>query len=904
MSTTILTTKLYVPPPRPGWVSRPRLVQRLDEGLDRRLTLISAPAGFGKTTLITSWLHGTGERLSVRPSVAWLSLEQGDNVPARFLDYVIAAFQTIGEGIAETAKSLLEAAQPPPLNHLMTLLINDLVGLTGPTVLVLDDFHVIDHPDIHRAMTFLLDHLPPRAHVIIATREEPSLPLARLRVQGQATEIRLHDLRFTREEAAAFLNQTMGLTLSAEAIDTLESRTEGWVAGLQMAALSLRGPSTPLRAGRSTALTASPTAPGTSMALGADDFGCGQHFIIEYLGAEVLRQQPAAIRAFLRQTSILDRLCAPLCDAVTGQANSRSYLKQVEQANLFLIPVDDQHQWYRYHSLFADFLRNELAEWEQTPLHTRASAWYEAHGFMPEAIRHALAAHDLAAAERLICSDVEPTLSRGGFTTLLTWLNALPDEVVRARSDLSAYKAWILYLRGEIVQAEEYAAAAAEAQRPDDPPALRGMFLAFRAYLELSRGDPHHAVELGRETLALLGGTKSFFRTTALYHLGQAQRLTGDRQAAIQTLREAVTLGQQLGHPVITLEALGYVTLLLFQQGQLREAIALCHDALGRYTDERGQPLPMAGLVLIPLGTLYLETNDLEQAERCLTTGLELCEQMGTVYYTLVGRRSLAKVQYVRGDLDAVWETLAAARRLASQSESPRRVRMVNAVTAEVQLRQGHIAAAARTLTEVQRSREARSVYENLTLVRLRLAEGEPCAAHELLDELEHSARAQGCHGTLVTVHVLQVLTEKALHRHAAAVARMDDALALAAGSGYRRPFLDEGSGIADVLRERRHVAPDFVDSLLSALPSARANEPDARPSSAAAANKVLTEPLGDTQLTILRLVADGLSNQEVADKLGITVGTTKWHLSEIYGKLGVASRTQALAHARRLRLI
>jgi LuxR family maltose regulon positive regulatory protein len=898
MSLTILTTKLSVPPPRPDWVLRPRLTDRLAQALSRKLTLVCAPAGFGKTTLITSWLHGQAEP---RPSrVAWLSFDQDDNTPLAFISYLIAALQTLDPAIGQTAKSLLEepieGRQRPAGRHLMTLLLNDLAALPEMSVLVLDDFHVIDHPDVQTALAFFLEHLPSRLHLVVATREEPALPLARLRVQSAVTEIRLQDLRFTREETTAFLDRTMGLQLSPEAVASLETRTEGWVAALQMAALSLRGRES--------------TAPGLpSLAPATGDFGGTHRYLIDYLAAEVLRQQPAEVRAFLRQTAILDRLSGPLCDAVTSQADSRSRLRQLEKANLFLIPLDDEQQWYRYHALFADFLRTELGEDEQRALHRRAADWHEAHGFLPEAIKHALSAHDLVAAERLIRNSVDATLNSGGFSTLLGWLNALPPELVRARSDLAAYKAWILYLRWEIAEAEDYAAAANAARSPDDPPVQRGMLLGFQSYLALTRGDPARAVELGHEALSLLGDTRSFFRTTALCHLGQAQRLTGHRHAAIQTLRQAVTLGRQLGNHLITLEALGYLTLLQYQQGQLPDAIALCREGLDLYTDARGQPLSMAGLVYVPLGSLYFETGDQEHARHYLTTGIELCKQVGTVYYTLAGQRTLAKLHFAAGETALAWDMLAAARRLAEQSGSQRRLRMVNVMIAELELREGQIAASERTLAGLRADPEARSEHENLIVAHLLLAKGDADAARTLLQGLEDAAQQKGRLGTLVGIHVLQARAEQVQRRPAAALGRLEQALSLAAHAGYRRAFLDEGAVLVPLLTERRHVAPEFVDGLLAALgpsqPSPRVSVPDeAAAAAVASANQALIEPLGASQLEILRLVAEGRSNQEIGDTLGITLGTTKWHLNQIYGKLGVASRTQAVAEARRAKLL
>ena len=891
MSTTILTTKLHVPPARQDWIYRPRLLARLDEGLRRKLTLVSAPAGFGKTTLVASWLHGLGERLPPPPRVGWLSLDEDDDKPLRFAAYLIAAGRKLDAGVGQTAMSLLEAPQPPAFEHLTTLLLNDLAELGGPAVLVLDDFHLLSSREVLATATFFLEHLPPQLHLILSARDEPNLPLARWRGQGQVAELRLEDLRFTREETAAFLARTIDVPVSDELVAALESRTEGWIAALQMAALAMRG-------GQRRGGAESATADVRDLAGAARD-------VIDYFGAEVLRQQPPAVRIFLRQTSILDRLSAPLCDAVTGQHESRAMLGQLAQANLFLIPLDDYRRWYRYHPLFADFLRSELSATEQRALHRRASEWYETHGFPPEAIKHALAAQDLDAAERLIRSCKEETFSRGGFSTLLAWLDALPDEVVRARSDLAADKAWILSLRGEVAAAEEYAAAAMQTERADDPPVERGMLLGFRAHLAIQRGDPAQGLELGRAALALLGNTKSFFRTTALSHLGQAQRLVGDRQAAIETLRQAVTVGHLLGHHLITLEALGVLTLLLYEQGQLREAIVLCQQAAGQYVDERGKPLPMTGLVLIPLGTLYFESNQLDRAESQLREGIALSQQLGTVYYTLLGLRTVARLQHVRGEIEAGWQTLAVARQLAVQSQSPRRVRMVDAVLAELRLRQGQLAAAAPVLAGLPPTAAERSHAENLAVARLLWMQGRLPEAKRLLAEVEASARRQGRLGTLVAVHVLRALSEKGKQRSAEALDHAAEALSLGAQTGNVRPLYDDAAELAALLAERRQAAPELADAVLAAAalaaPSAAA-VPDA--TMGLAANQALAEPLSGTQLSVLRLVAEGLSNQEVANRLGITLGTTKWHLNQIYGKLGVASRTQAVAHARGVRLL
>lgn len=882
MSTPILITKLSIPTRRADWVVRPRLIERLDQGLKRKLTLLSAPAGFGKTTLIASWLHGLGDRHSDPPNVAWLSLEDDDNDPLRFLTHFIAAWQTVDPSVGQTARHFLDTPRVPELSRLMTLLINDLASLPDQSLLVLDDYHVINRSELQSAIAFFLDHLPTHCHLVIATREEPSLPLHRLRVRWEVTEIRLQDLRFTSEEAADFLNSTMGLKLTAEAAQTLEDKTEGWIAGLQMAALSLRG-----RARRL----------GTNSAdLDLDGFGGGHSYIIDYLAAEVLKQQPSEIRSFLSKTSILDRFNASLCEAVTGREDSQATLSHLEKANLFLIPLDDRRHWYRYHHLFADFLRTELAEDEKVALHRLASQWHESRGFMPEAIKHSLAAGDQMTTVRLIRSSAEEALRNGGFTTILNWVDALPEEIVRAHSDLSVHKGWILYLRGEIAAAEIYARLAVENQRDDAPPVQRGMLLGFRAYLAINRAEPAKAVRFAEEALALLGDTESFYHTTALSHLGQAQRLVGERQTAIKTLRRAIALGQRLGNHLMTLEALGYLTQLLYQQGQLREAILLCEQAARQYLDGRNLPLPMAGLVYVPLGMLYYETNDLERSHHHLTTGIALCQQMGTVYPTLVGQRTLAKLYYARGDVEAMWETLAAARDLAAKSENQRRIRLINAVTAELQLRQGHVEAAVLTLADLPVKARDRSEQENLTYARLLIAEGQAQAAHGLLRQLEQFAQQQGRRGSLITIHLLQSLAHHSLNQSVAALDYIEQALVLAAAEGYRRVFLDEGIAVVALMKQRKQVTPTFVASLLEAFPDL--------PDQSSTHVPRLIEPLTETQMTILRLVAEGLSNRDIAARLTITEGTTKWHLNQIYGKLSVSSRTQAVAQARNLRLL
>src|SRR5262249_19334156 len=436
------------------------------------------------------------------------------------------------------------------------------------------------------------------------SREEPPLPLARWRVRGQLVEIGFQDLRFTHEEAAAFLDQVMGLNLTAEAIDQLEERTEGWVAGLQMAALSLR--KSPQNA--------------SSIAQTIDTFG-GQHrYVVDYLAAEVMRQQPDHIRDFLEKTAILNRLTATLCDAVTGQTNSEAILAHLEHANLFLISLDEQRQWYRFHHLFADFLRAALPRGEQQALHRKACQWYEAHHFTAEAIHHALAAEDFETAAELIARYNDEELKPRGLTTLLGWLNALPEDVVVGNSLLTARKGHILYLRGEAEKAENYAAIV-RATPLDIPPQYRGELCVFLADLAINQGNASDCLKLAQEALSLLNDTGSFSRTLALSLAGQAQRLLRDFKAAIHTLRQAFEWGLRSGNHLVGLNALSHLAPLLYFQGQRLEAMILCQQTAEAYLDVRGHPLPLSGLLHIPLGILHYEANELEQSRRHLEIG-------------------------------------------------------------------------------------------------------------------------------------------------------------------------------------------------------------------------------------------------------------------------------------------
>ncbi|MEW6730603.1 MAG: LuxR C-terminal-related transcriptional regulator [Acidobacteriota bacterium] len=892
MSRTLLGTKLHIPPLGRALVPRQRLISQLESGLNVKLSLVLAPAGFGKTTLITSWIRSWQDTQShTHPQVAWLSLDRNDDDPSQFGSYCILALQTIAPHLGEVAESMLGLPQPMTPEHMISSLINDLAGWHRPILLVLDDYHFIQSQEIHDAIAFALDYAPPQFHLLITSREEPPLPLARWRVRGQLVEIGFQDLRFTHEETAAFLDQVMGLKLTTEAISQLEERTEGWVAGLQMAALSLR------------------KCPQNSAAIArAIGTFSGQHrYVVDYLAAEVMRQQPTHIRDFLQQTAILDRLTASLCDAVTGQTNSEAILAQLEHGNLFLISLDEQRQWYRYHHLFADFLRTALPIAQQQVLHRKASQWYEAHHFTAQAIHHALAAEDFETATRLIIRYNDDELKRGGLTTLLGWLNALPEEVVRSNIVLSVRKGHILYLRGRTEEAQPYAAIVEAMLHSDIPPLDRGEACVFLADLAINQGRAADCLRLAQEALSCISHPQAFSRTLALSLAGQAQCVLRDFNGAIQTLEQAVEWGRQSGNHLVSLNALSHLAQRLYFQGRRLEAVVICQQAVETYVDGHGQPLPISGLLHVPLGILYYEANELEQGRRHLEIGVALCQQLGMLHLSLTGQRILAKLQFAQGEIETAFATLSDAQQLAARLGNARAERAIIAVTADLHLRQGNTAAAANMLEtsiSLNNGPQVLRDRERLTRIRLRLAQNQPQMAESLLQELAQIVEKDGRVARLITIYILQAITTHTLKDQQTALKLMEKAIRLAAPGNYQRLFLDEGCTVGLLLQPLRHIAPDFVTRLLRTLISI-GNSSEARPAVAIfEQGEMLSERLSEREREVLRLVAAGLSNEAIGSKLFISVGTVKWYLNGIYHKLDVRSRTEAVARARQHQLL
>lgn len=873
----LLKAKLALPPAPPMNLSRLRLMELMSEALTRPVTLLCAPAGFGKSTLLSAWSREAVDR----PAVAWLGLDEDDSDPARFFDYIRAALQSAAVDVSRTAAASLPGSGAPGAKDRMALLLDDLAELDHPVVLVLDDYHTVDNAEIDAALAFLVEYLPEQLRLVLATREAPRLPLSRWRTRQWMTEIGTDELRFTFDEAAAFLARTMGLTIDAESVRTLAARTEGWVAGLQIAALSLqRHIGT-----RGTAELAQVVAA----------FSGEHRHVIDYLAGEVMRQQPEAVHEFVRKTCILDGFSADLCDAVTGRTDSRQLLAQVERANLFLRRLDDHGRWFRYHQLFADFLRNSLDDVEKVALHRRASAWFESQGMGQEAIKHALAGRSNADAVRLLRGVVEDMLARGELPTLLSWLDMLPEVLVRQHQDLAGYKAWLLFMSGRTAEAQEYYALTSTATQVDVAHGQLEIVFALQSFLAINSEHPERAIELSQQALARIGDRTSFFRVWPLFYQGLGLLRSGRPKEAVPILRQALDLGWAYGHRMTALDTLGHLAPLMSAQGQLREAQLLCREFLARCSPSDEAQAPISGLILVPMGMLAYERNELGEAVELLEAGTALCRRLGCMYHALAGTCSLAKALHAQGAREKAWNALAEAREFAEGSRIARRLRMVLLTTADLQLRESNLEAARRSLEELGPSLD--SLPEGLLLhARQLLASGQTLAAMRILCDAEAACRSDGQAGVLVGVHLLQALGHRANGGRAATLECLENAVSLAASGGYVRAFLDADEAVMGLLRHVTRAAPAFVNSLLAL----------SRELDATAALTVEPAPGGltPTQREVLRLVSQGLGNQQIAAQLVITVGTAKWHVSQILEKLGVRNRAQAVARARELKVL
>ena len=880
MAIPILATKLYVPPPRSRVVLRPRLDGRLDEGLGRRLTLVSAPAGFGKSTLIAEWVAGCGL------SVAWLSLDEGDAEPTRFLAYLVEALRTVRPGVGEVVLAALGTPQPQPIATILTPLVNELDALPTDVVLVLDDYHSVDVGPVDEALTFLLEHRPSRVHVIIATREDPGLPLARWRARAELAEIRAADLRFTPDEGAAFLNQVMELGLSAGDVDALGATTEGWAAGLQLAAISLRGHEDAAAFIRS--------------------FSGSNRFVLDYLVEEVLARQPPAIGEFLLRTSILDRLCGPLCDAVTSDPSTpgQPTLEHLERANLFLVPLDGERHWYRYHHLFRDLLRQRLGQSESAAvvdeLQARASVWHEANGFDLEAFRHAAAGHDLERAERLIMGHGPSLQISDSFVAAGAWISSLPPETLDARPSLRIVWAQVLLATGRTEGFEEVlvAAEAALGKQADDERTrdLLGQVAALRAILAFVEHRTEDFVVESQRALQLLR-SDDLTRALAAWASGYAHEVAGERATAGKAYREALAMSRATGYRFGEMNASIGIARMQEIDNELRLAAETYEDTIRRAAD-----LPWSWISDAHLGLsrILYEWNDLDAAWERGQQALGLARRLENTDRPAACLVLLARVKLARGDLAGAARILAEAERSVRDQDCDREAPAMAAARAAISLRAGDVDRTARLAEE-----------SDLPVVRARvlLSRGDADAALSALAAYRRQAESRAWLDDRLRALVLQALAHRAAAHTTEAVSLLGEAMQIGEPEGFVRLFVDEGPPMARLLREAAAAGlhREYCLRLLGAFstdatggelggPPSHRDRPDAAVG--------LADPLSKRELELLGLIAQGLSNQDIAERLFLSPQTVKVHVRNIYSKLDVSSRTQAVARARLLGIL
>ncbi|MHB1132478.1 MAG: LuxR C-terminal-related transcriptional regulator [Chloroflexota bacterium] len=897
----LLATKLRQPRLRASIVSRERLTERLDSGRSRVLTLVSAPAGFGKTTLLSEWLAGAAPDVPT----AWLSLDKDDNDPVRFLTYIVVALNGVQENVGAAALTMLRSPHPASTRAVLTSLLNDLAGLPDDLILVLDDYQAIDAPAVHDAFAYLLGNLPPQVHFVIATRSNPPLPLSRLRARAQLVEIRGHELLFTLEESETFLNRVMGLDLNTGDVTALQQSTEGWIVGLQLVAVSLQGRR-------------------DVSSLVERVTGAHRH-IVDYLVDEVLNHQSDADRLFLLRTSVLRELTGPLCDAVTGRLDSDKVLARLERANLLVTPLDAEGHTYRYNHLFAECLLDRLGaeEPDNVPeLHRRASQWYGQRGFVDEAIGHALTGGDLEAAARLVEEQAPMLLGHGGIVVLLNWINRLPEVLVHARPRLSVQVARALALVGQPEAAEQYleSAEGALAGLPtEEVQLLQGQVAAIHASIATQRADAQRTIHFARQALSRLPTSEPFMRGLAAFNLGDAYLLTGDVVLAGAAFADAVELSLVTGSLHMVTLSSAYLARTEMLRGRLREAERVCQRALdlvAQLSDAPARTVPTLGLLYAFLGQVRRELGDLEGAEQYLRQALELGEQSGYVEVLAATYWALARLHRAQADVLAGLSMIESAIESANEPRLSVMRRLLLAERADL-LVSLHRLEEAESWAREHRVGEAIDFglpheRECLSLARLRLARGEAPEAVKLLARLLGPAEAAKRSGVVIEILALQALALQESGQLASALSALSRALVLGEPEGYVRTFADHGEPLAPLLRQvaTRGNAAEYVARLLAAIasPGKSVVDPASHVTSASERAAELrrqgVEPLTAREGEVLRLLADGASNQGIADALTVSEGTVKAHISHILGKLGAHNRTEAVARARQFGLL
>jgi LuxR family maltose regulon positive regulatory protein len=914
MSAPLLATKLSIPSIGKYLVDRPFLLTRLYECLnpDCRLVLISAPAGFGKTTLLSSWIADirSSERQPV-PSIAWLSLDDRDNDPVLFWSYVIASIQTRWEAIGKQSQNLLRIAIPPDLEGSLVLLINDLAGISDPLILILDDYHLIRNPALHQSIAFLLEHTPAQFHVILASRTDPPLPLALMRARGQLVEIRLNDLRFSTEDAKSFVNVGMGLKLSAQSIEALNQKTEGWIAGLKMAALSLREAASSGDNERIEDLIAS--------------FSGSNRYILDYLIEEVLSQQTVEIRNFLLRTSILDRLCAPLCDmllsGMEGEVppDSQRALEYLDSSNLFIISLDDQRFWYRYHHLFKELLRKRLSQMDANSvakLHQRAVQWYEQNELIPKAIDHALSIKDYPKAASLISQVIEELWGLGEHVTLLNWIKVLPEEERRKYPHLWIWQVSMLITAGEMQEAERHVLEIEDYLRnlpsAPDQTSFMGRVYSLRTYIASFYKDIPNLLHYAQQSLDNLSSPEDAGSRCGIYLvMSNAYLNQGDLEAAAQALTEAIHAGKVAYRPHMVLAAMENLAIVLYTQGELKRANQVCQEGLLLIEQNGLDHSPIAANLSAGQGLILCERHELSEAETYIQRGLELARQRNYIWSIAWGYRALLRLLLAQNNLPAAEKAIQEAEHLFNLHEVPEyHTCGIAGLKVRTWVRLGKLEQAQEYLQarNIQVNDDIRYPHESeyWALASLCLAKGEMESAASLLERLLLRAESANLRLWVIRCLALQALVYRALGNRGRSLKCLEQALELAASEGYIQTFVDEGEPMRHLLQEvfRQNNHSEFARLLLESFKEAPLESKLPQHLSIQPGKNTPIQPLSKRELEIIRLIANGCTNKEIAQRLYISVRTVKYHTTSIYTKLEVTGRAQAAVKAKELGLL
>ncbi|MBI9046269.1 MAG: hypothetical protein JEZ06_17375 [Anaerolineaceae bacterium] len=899
MTETLISTKYFIPPIRPELVPRQRLIEQLNEGLHRKLTLISAPAGFGKTTLVADWLQSQVDDAPSPFMVGWLSLDEADNDVVRFLTYLISALnrlQGLETAIGLGALQMAQSPQPPSPEMILTAVINEIAQVTEKIVLVLDDYHLIDMQQVHESLNFLIENLPPQLHLIIATREDPLLPLSRLRARGQLTELRATDLRFSNSEAAEFLNQMMGLNLSTDDIAALETRTEGWIAGLQLAALSMQGLDD--NAGFIQSFTGS------------------NRMILDFLIEEVLTQQSKDIQAFLLQTAILNRLNGSLCDALTEQEDGQAKLEMLERTNLFIVPLDDERRWYRYHHLFADLLRQRFKQTkpvQQSELHRRASLWYAQQGFRVEGIDHALYCADYERAIELINADEEGNYDGVSLLTLQRWFAAIPNKFIATHPQMLLMKAWTQFNSGQLDNAEQSLVDVAQlletVDQPENPEmaTLLGRALAIRAFIASLRGDPAGCAQLAKQALDMLPVKEQAWRSVVALSLGDAYAVQGQMTPAQKIRAQALELGQSAGAPLVLLMTNLNLAETLWQQGQIKAVVEICERQMQFATDHDLAETPIIGWLLGLWGIALAEMSQIEQALDLTRKGAELAENGQDMFHINQSYLCRVRVLFLARDMAGAETILQELRQFGQNSMLPLWVTsQVAGWQARIWLAQEKTALVSQWEAGGELTLDDDNSYtlepEYVALARIWLSQGKLDEAIALLNRLKAAAEVSGRDLRTVELLLLLALAAQAKDDLPQALALVEQALIVGEPYGLIQTFVSEGPTIASLLYAslQHDTKTAYVQQILAGFPG---ETPQLSGTESPQESEWL-EPLTDRELEILQYVAQGLTNADIGNRLYLSPNTIKTHLRNIFGKLDVSNRTQAVAKGQALGIL